>query len=109
MAAIMKLWSIVTRDELRRQLINQAAEANRMRSALEDIYELAGWHCDDDDDADPNDASPRDAHAHTNGLIRKLCMSALAQKPAPRNVHHHPDLGEETKRALSNQENMIDD
>jgi len=79
MVAIMKLWSIVTREELRRSLINQAAEANRMRSALEDIYELAGWHCDDD--ADPNDASPRDAHAHTNGLIRQKCVSALAIKP----------------------------
>ena len=88
-------------------LIEQAAETDKMRAALKDIYELAGWHCDDD--ADPNDDSPNDANAHTNGLIRKKCLSALTTKPAPRNVHHHPDLGEDTKRALSNQENMIDD
>ena len=71
--------TIATRDELELLLIEQAAEADRMRVALEDIYELAGWHCDDD--ADPNDASPRDAHAHTNGLIRQKCVSALAIKP----------------------------
>ena len=80
MAAIMSLSklfeSIATRDELERLLIEQAAAKDEMRVALEDIYELAGWHCDDD--ADPNDASPRDAHAHTNGLIRQKCMSALA-------------------------------
>ena len=58
----MKLWSIVTRDELRRQLINQAAEANRMRSALEDVYALA--------------CGP--PGARTNDLIRQKCLSALA-------------------------------
>ena len=63
-------------------LIEKAAETDKMRVALEDIYELAGWHCDDD--ADPNDVSPRDANAHTNGLIRKLCMSALEPKPEQR-------------------------
>ena len=54
--------TIATREELEHLLVEQAAEADRMRAALKDIYELAGWHCDDD--ADPNDASPRDAHAH---------------------------------------------
>ena len=82
MAAIMSLSklfeSIATRGELEHLLIEQAAAKDEMRVALEDIYELAGWHCDDD--ADPNDASPRDAHAHTNGLIRQKCMSALAAK-----------------------------
>ena len=93
MVAIMKLWSIVTREELRRSLINQAAEANRMRSALEDVYALA--------------CGP--PGARTNDIIRKKCLSALEPKPEQRNAHHHPDLGEETKRAISNQENMIDD
>ena len=74
--------SIATRDELERLLIEEAAARDEMRVALEDIYELAGWHCDDD--ADPNNASPRDAHAHVNGLIRKKCLSALATKPEDR-------------------------
>jgi len=99
-----KLWSIATRRHELEQLlvehtaaagrtraalgrlefllIEKAAETDKMRAALKDIYELAGWHCDDD--ADPNDVSPRDANAHTNGLIRKKCLSALEPKPEQR-------------------------
>jgi len=63
--SLTKLFEFVTRDQLHHLLINQAAEANRMRSALEDVYALA--------------CGP--SGARTNGLIRQKCMSALALKP----------------------------
>jgi len=42
---------------------------------LEQIADLAAWHCDLD--ADPNDESPEDMVAHVNGLIVKLCCEAI--------------------------------
>ena len=66
---------IATRDELDRLLIEQAAEADRLRATLEEVSELAAWHCDDE--ADEGDDSPRDMTAHVNGIIRQKCAKAL--------------------------------
>ena len=59
---------IATREELEHLLIDQAAEADRMRAVLEDVYALA--------------CGP--PGARTNDLIRKKCLSALATKPEDR-------------------------
>src|SRR3990172_3676421 len=115
-----KLWSIATRRHELEQLlvehtaaagrtraalgrlefllIEQAAETDKMHAVLEDVYALA--------------CGP--PGARTNDLKRKKFLSALKPKPeqreeTARNCTSSPDLGEETKRALSNQENMIDD
>jgi len=44
---------------------------------LEQIADLASWHCDLD--ADPNDESPEDMVAHVNGLIVRLCREAITK------------------------------
>jgi len=45
------------------------------RDTLEQIADLAAWHCDLD--ADANDESPEDMVAHVNGLIVRLCREAI--------------------------------
>jgi hypothetical protein len=47
----------------------------RYRAALSEVYDMASWHTDDD--ADPEDTSPDDALAHTNGVIRRRIREAL--------------------------------
>ena len=46
-----------------------------IKSAVESIRDLAGWHTDDE--ADPSNPSPKDMAAHINGLIRKKCDAVL--------------------------------
>jgi len=60
------------RDEARAAL---EAEGARLRAALEEIRDLAGWHADDT--ANPDDESPEDMTAHVNGLIRVCASRAL--------------------------------
>ena len=48
--------------------------------ALERIYDIAGLHSDDD--ADPDNTSPLDAHAWANGIVRQIARAALAQAPS---------------------------
>lgn len=50
-------------------------EIKRLRTALEEIWELASYHCDDE--ADEDDRCPKDMAAHVNGLIRQKCAKAL--------------------------------
>lgn len=49
-----------------------------LEQAAEYAYEMLEWHTDDD--ADENNTSPDDAHAHINGLVRQRLRAALAQK-----------------------------
>lgn len=48
---------------------------DRVRQLVEEIRELASWHCDEN--ADPNDRSPLDMAAHVNGLIVQKCQEIL--------------------------------
>lgn len=56
-------------------------EAERACAALAEVFDLAGWHANDE--ADANDDSPDDAVAHVNGLIRQICRQALADLKTP--------------------------
>jgi len=62
-------------------VICELAELHEQRdellAALEYAYEMLEWHTDDD--ADPNDTSPEDAIAHTNGLVRQRIRAAIAR------------------------------
>ena len=49
--------------------------------AFHEIFDLAGWHTDDE--ADPANPSPEDQAAHVNGLIRQIALQFIVPASNP--------------------------
>lgn len=61
---------------MRKELAHRSNET--LLTELREIYQIAGWHSDDN--ADPADKSPPDAVAHANGLIRWILREAILRE-----------------------------
>ena len=57
---------------------------------IEQIKQLASWHCDEE--ADPLNESPEDQNAHVNGLIVKICDKLLVKEQEKRHKEFLTDL-----------------
>jgi len=59
-------------------IADSKAEREKDHEAMQEVYDMLGWHTNDD--ADENDTSPLDAVAHDNGLMRRKLRERLEAK-----------------------------